>query len=234
MGAARAGAAEIPRSARADQARRPNGLSHQLARRTPLPRRALTLPGPRGAHRRSEPDHREPAAGFRRHPHAPRVHPSDASRREGGDGRHLVERPDRVGYRPVDSHGTNRVRRRPRGQPRAMGGSDRSRGGHVGVGVLRVPRQVPGLSAPHGHSKTGAGSSSPVLDGSHLRRQRRDCRGEGPGAAVVLDHAAARANGRPDPPVPRGSRQPHTDHPSHDQQGCRLHARALRRLDGRV
>ena len=83
---------------------------------------------------------------------------------------------------------------------------DRGHRRHVGIGVLRVPRQVPGLPTAHGDAQAGPGPSPAGLDGRHQRWQRRHGRRDGSRAPVLRHHAAARADGGADRAVPGGQR----------------------------
>ena len=82
-------------------------------------------------------------------------------------------------------------------------GGDPGRRRHVGERVLRVPRQVPRLPAPHGHAQAGAGSAPAVLDGGDVGRQCGAGRLARARPPELLDHAADPEDGQAHPAVPR-------------------------------
>ena len=168
--------------------------------------------------------------GLRRHAAAVRLHPPDARRREGRDRRHPLAGSHRVGHRSLDADGADRVPRRPRGQPRRVGRGHRDHLRDVARGVLRVGQPHVPVPAPPRHPEAVPGSAPARLDGGDLGRLVGGRRLEPARAAVVLDHATARQDGRADPRLPRRVEQPRreADLRRRHQQGRGVHARALR------
>ncbi len=172
-GPAGARAARVRRDARPDEARRRARLQHRVVRRAPLPRGSLALPGARGRDRRAHPGDREHPARLRRDAAAVRVHPPGARRREGRDRRHPLAGSHRVGHRPLDADGADRVPRRPRGEPRRVGRGHRDHLRDVARGVLRVGQpHVPVPASPH-HPEAVPGSAPARAGWPRRRKDRR-------------------------------------------------------------
>ena len=152
------------------------GFNTVLVRRAPLPRRSLALPRARGRHRRADAGHQEHPPRLRRHAVAVRLHAPDPRRREGGGRRRAVRRPRRVGHRPFDADGADRVPRRSRQEPRRVEGSDRDhrrgvedRALLVGFADVPVPRA-------RRHAQAVPGSAPAGVDGGDVDRLVRDRR----------------------------------------------------------
>ena len=234
---ARGRAARVPGGARADQARRQARASTRTWHVEHHFREGRShSPAPEVIIGALSPVHREHPPRLRRHADAARVHAADARRREGGDRRHPLERPRRVGHRPLDADGADRVRRRPRDESRDQWEEAiQRRRADVGGRVLRVPRQVPRLPAAHGHAQAGAGPAPAVLDGGDARRQRRGRRASS-GSGCCRSRSCSRSSSMAQQIAQyrEAAANPDADHPGHHEQGGRLHARALRRHDGAV
>ena len=84
--------------------------------------------------------------------------PAHARRREGGHRRHPLQRPGRVGHRPFDADGADRLRCRPRDSQGPGARGHRGHRRHVAVGVLRVRRHVSRLPQADGDPQARAGS----------------------------------------------------------------------------
>ncbi len=181
-------------------------LPHVVARRAPLPRGPLPLSRSGGVDRCAEPGDRADPARLRRHAAPARVHAPDARRREGGDRGHPLRRTRRVGYRSLDAHGADGVRCRPGEVARAGRRRHPLDRGDVGGRILRVGQRTPHVPPPHDHAQAGAGPAPSRMDGCHVGWQRRDRRSGRARSAVVLDHAAARADGPADRGIPGGDR----------------------------
>ena len=169
--------------------------------------------------------------GLRRDAAALRVHPPGARRREGGDRRHPLAGSHRVGHGPLDADGADRVPRRPRSEPRRVGGGDRDHLRDVARGVLRVGQPHVPVPAPAHHPEAVPGPAPAVLDGGDLRRlvgRRRVRTSSGLLSFSImqpLDKMAAQIQR-----VPRRVEQPRreADLRRRHQQGRGVHAGALR------
>ena len=155
-----------------------------------------------------DPGHREHPARLRRDAAAVRLHAPGPGRREGGDGRHPVAGSGRVGHRPVDADGADRVPRRPRGEPRRVGGGHRDH--RARCGATSTSSGTARRSSSRGGSSRPSRSRTRIRRAGWRRRRRARRRSRAPTArpAVVLDHAAAREDGGTDRGVPRGLEQP--------------------------
>ena len=193
---------------RPGEARRQARLQRGVVRRAPLPRGSLALPRARGRDRRAHPGDREHPARVRRDAVAVWLHPPDARRREGRHRRHPLAGTRRVGHGPLDADGADRVPRRPRSQPRRSGPRRSRSSARCGA------RSTSSGTAPPSSSRVASSRRSRTR--TRTRRAWMAATSEGSsavagsnqlGLAVVLDHAAARQDGRADhaPTATRGT-----------------------------
>ena len=139
----------------------------------------------------------------------------------------------RVGHRPLDADGADRVPRRPRGEPRRVGGGDRDHLRDVARGVLRVGQ--PDVPVPASAWSRRSRSRIRTRRAGWRRRRTDSSAVAGRNQLGLLSFSIMQPLEKMAAQIARyREAQPRrqADHRRRDQQGRGLHARALRRDAG--